>query len=234
MVILLKKKAPVLVENNGRFAGFNRNRSLRDYTFVVFDTELTGLNSRRDEIVSIGAVKIENLRIDLGNTFYAHIRPRRKKKHSNATLIHRITPEELENAPGIEEVLPAFIDYLGDGLIVGHCISIDMMFLDRICAKLYGGKLANPTIDTMRLSRGYQGKLSGWYHEHGSGQGEYNLRDLSEKYNLPVFGWHNAFEDAMQTAYLFLFLVKKFRSGGLETLLDLYQAGKTGRWSGGE
>jgi DNA polymerase-3 subunit epsilon len=229
---LLKRKDPFIAANHDFFASFDRNKSLKTYTFVVFDTELTGLNSRKDEIISIGAVKIERLQINLGEVFSAHVRPRRMQ-HTTATLIHKITPEELASARGIEEVLPEFISFLGRGLIVGHCINIDMGFLDRICRKLYGGTLANPTIDTMRLSRGYQGGLSGWYHDHGSSNKVYSLRDMSRKYQLPSFVMHDALGDALQTAYLFLYLVKKFGSGGLETLSDLYQAGKTGRWAGG-
>lgn len=227
-----RKKDPFIAANHDFFASFDRNKSLKEYTFVVFDTELTGLNSRKDEIVSIGAVKIERLQINLGEVFSAHVRPQRMQ-HTSATLIHRITPEELAAARGIEDVLPEFISFLGRGLIVGHCISIDMDFLDKKCRKLYGGTLANPTIDTMRLSRGYQGGLSGWYHDHGSSNKVYSLRDMSRKYQLPSFVMHDALGDALQTAYLFLYLVKKFGSGGLETLSDLYQAGKTGRWAGG-
>lgn len=231
MLSWLRKKDPKIRENRKYFSKFDHGLSLKEYSFVVFDTELTGLDRRCDEIISIGAVRIKNLQIELGDIFYEHIKPR-DTRHTQATLIHQITPEQLENAPVLEEVVPRFIDYLGHSLIVGHCIGIDMDFLDKACKKLYGGTLSNPTIDTMRLSRGYQRKLYGRYHDHGSIKGSYNLHDLSNKFQLPVFDQHNAIEDAMQTAYLFIYLVKKFRSGGLETLKDLYQASKTGTWNG--
>jgi DNA polymerase III subunit epsilon len=227
----LKPTSPLLKVNRKYFNGFDRKQSLKEYSFVVFDTELTGLGSRRGEIISIGAVKIENLQINLGQTFSTFVKPLRMQ-HTTATLIHKITPEQLKNAPDVEEVLPEFLEFLGNSLLVGHCIDIDMRFLDKICRRLYGGTLANPTIDTMLLARGYQGKLSGWYHDHGSINKGYNLRTISQQFQLPVFEEHNALGDALQTAYLFLYLVKKFRSGGLETLLDLYQAGKAGKWAG--
>lgn len=232
MLSWLRKKAPIIKENKRFFAKFDQNKSLDEYSFVVFDTELTGLDRRSGEIVSLGAVRIENLQIRLGEIFYEHVRPR-DTAHTEATLIHKITPQQLKNAPTLEEVVPRFVEFLGSSLIVGHCIGIDMDFLDKACRALYGGILANPTIDTMRLSRGYQRKLYGRYHDHGSIKGSYNLNDLSQKFHLPVFEQHDALEDAMQTAYLFLFLVKKFRSGGLESLKDLYQASKTGTWDGG-
>ena len=227
----LKPQSSFIRENRKYFGKFDRQKPLTEYSFVVFDTELTGLGSRNGEIISIGAVRIENLQIDLGATYHSFVRPQRKK-HTTATLIHRITPEELKDAPEMAEVLPKFLEFLGNSLIVGHCLDIDMRFLDKMCRKFCGGTLANPTIDTMRLARGYQGKLSGWYHDHGATESGYNLRTVSKKLQLPVFTEHDALGDALQTAYLFLYLVKKFRSGGLETLLDLYQAGKAGRWAG--
>jgi DNA polymerase-3 subunit epsilon len=228
----LRKKAPLIDENRRYFSKFDHNGSLRDATFAVFDTEMTGLDPRSDEIVSLGAVKIHNLQIDLSETFHEHIQPGRLA-HTEATLIHRITPEQLKQAPVLEEVMPRFIDFLGTSLLVGHCIGIDMDFLDRACRMLYGGKLANPTIDTMLLSRAYRRKLHGFYHDQGAGGESYNLHDLSSTFCLPVFERHNAMEDAMQAAYLFLFIVKKFCSGGLETLKDLYQAGREGTSAGG-
>ncbi len=227
----LRKKDPLLVENKEKFSDFSHNNPLRDYSFVVFDTELTELNRRRGEIVSIGAVRIKGLQIELNDTFYQHVKPK-KMSHTEATLIHRITPEELKLAPEIEEVVPQFVKFLGRSLIVGHCINIDMDFLDSACRRLLGGPLRNPTIDTMRLARGYQRTLYGRYHDQGGKEGNYNLQDLTRKFQLPVFEAHNALEDAMQTAYLFLFLVKKIRTGGMETLKDLCQACQTGSWEG--
>ena len=231
MFNLFRKKNPLIQENRKYFSRFDKNKSLKEYTFVVFDTELTGLDKRSGEIISVGAVSIRNLQIELGNTFYQHVKPE-NIKHTEATFIHKITPEELKIAPKLEEVVPRLVEYIGNSLIVGHCIGIDKEFLDKACKKIYGGTLSNPIIDTMRLSRGYQRKLYGRYHDHGSIKGSYNLYDLSCKFDLPLFEQHNALEDALQTAYLFLFLLKKFRSGGLETLKDLYQASKTGTWDG--
>ena len=68
-------KHETLKKNRQIFYDFNRNRSLEDYDFVVFDTELTGLEPRTDEIVSIGAVRVKNLRITLGKNFFCYARP---------------------------------------------------------------------------------------------------------------------------------------------------------------
>ena len=90
-----RKTHPVIRKNREYFEDFDQSRPLSDYTFVVCDTELTGLNRRRDQIISIGAVKIINLRIELNQVFHQYIRPR-NLEHTDSTLIHRITPNSCE------------------------------------------------------------------------------------------------------------------------------------------
>jgi len=100
-----RKIHPALAKNRELFQDFNQGRLLTEYRFVVFDTELTGLNKRKDEIISIGAVRMVNLQIELSQTFHCYIRPKNIDPNE-ATLVHRITPEQLRGAPPMEEVLP--------------------------------------------------------------------------------------------------------------------------------
>ncbi len=222
----LRRPHEVLVRNRELFADFNQGRPLDSYVFAVCDTELTGLNRRKDEIISIGAVKIVNLQIELSQTFYALVKPKNISPNE-ATLVHRITPEELETAPPMDEILPRFIEYLGNALLVGHFVGIDVHFLNKACKDLLGGTLSNPNIDTMRLARAYKGKRSRDYYGYVDTSDSYNLDDLSREFNLPLFKPHNALEDALQTAYLFLFLLKKMRHSGASTLKELYRAGRS-------
>ncbi len=218
---------PLIIQNREAFARFDQSRPLTEYTFVVCDTELTGFDRKRDEIISIGAVLIRDLQIDLSATFHQYIRPR-NIEHTQATFIHRITPQQLAQAPPLTEVLPAFVEFMGNSLMVGHFIALDMDFLNRAARKVLGGTLSNPGIDTMRLVQGYRRELNGHFQEEEERSCSYVLEDLAKEYSLPTFKAHDAFEDAMQTAYLFLFLLKKFRKGGLLTLKDIYQAGRVG------
>ena len=220
-----RKPHPIIRENNAFFNKFDQSRPLAEYTFVVCDTELTGLHKRRDEIIAIGAVKIVDLRIELTRTFHQYVRPR-NLNHTDSTLIHRITPEQLRSMPSVDRVLPEFIRFCAGSLIVGHHVVLDMNFLNRAAREVLGGTIANPSIDTMRLAQGYKearfmdpccrDKLST----------SYALDGLSREFNLPRFKAHDALEDALQTAYLFLFLVKKLKQGRIRTLKDLYEAGR--------
>lgn len=226
----LRKPDQLILDNRAFFSSFNQGRGLSEYDFVVFDTELTGLDRKKDEIVAIGAVHIRDLQIDLSSTFHCYVKPKNLDPTA-ATLIHRITPEQLKDAPTIEEVLPEFITFTGNSLLVGHYVGLDMSFLNRACQLYLGGTLDNPGVDTMKLARGYKRVLLGHYHDPSITSNSYRLEDLGREFNLPRFDSHDALEDAMQTAYLFLFLIKKFRKGGLSTLKELYQAGRTGSFA---
>ncbi len=220
----------LITKNREFFKDFDQTRPLQQYNFVVFDMEMTGMNRKKDEIISIGGIKIRNLQIDLGHTFHYYIRPQ-KINHTEATLVHRITPEQLREAPPLTEVIPKFISFIGTDLLVGHYVGLDMSFLHRATESVLNGTLANPGIDTMRMAKGYKRVMLGYYHDRGETAHKLSLRDLSREFNLPVFEAHDALEDAMQTAYLFLFFIKKFKKGGLVSLRDLYHVGRSGRWT---
>lgn len=224
-ILSLEPPHPVLHRNRKLFADFKQGSPLNDYTFVVCDTELTGLNKRKDEIISIGAVRIVNLQIQLDQTFHRYIRPANINPNE-ATLIHRITPEELKKADSVQDVLPEFIEFCDNSLIVGHFVGLDMHFLNKTSRQVLGGTLSNPGIDTMRLARRFKdsGKTDHYgHHDHAS---SYTLDALAKEFNLPVFKPHDALEDALQTAYLFLYLLKKFKVGGINSLKELYRAGR--------
>jgi len=222
------KPHPVVVKNRKFFHNFDETAKLADYDFVVFDTELTGLNRSRDEIISIGAVRIRNLQIDLGETFNETIQPQ-NIDHTDATLIHRITPEQLRGAKPIDKVLPRFIEFLGNSVLIGHYVGLDMGFMNRATKSIFGKKFANPAVDTMIMAYKYKKAILEEFDEELATCSSCNLNDLSREFNLPPYNAHDGFEDALQTAYLFLFLVKKykvstlFKSGHMQTLKDLFK-----------
>ncbi len=221
---------PMLTQYESMFTDFDQKRPLADYEFVVLDTELTGLSPRTDEVVSLGAVKIRNFQIT-ADSFYTLVAPKAAIPKVS-TLIHRITPDQVKDSPRLRQVLPKFLTFCGKALFVGHNVGLDMSFLNRSARDILGGKLQTPCLDTMRLAMVYEAEL--WetqaeYEKYNTSV-SYQLGDLTDKYGLPSFNQHNALYDAMQTAYLFLYLVKKLHSGGIETLHDLYMAGRSWRW----
>lgn len=218
-----------LRENNEACRTLDQDRPLEDYEFVVFDTELTGLSPRSDAIVSIGAVRVRNLQILPYERFDALVKPPIPLPKLS-TLIHRITPGAISQAPPLEAVLPDFIGYFKGALLVGHHVGLDVSFLSRACRSLYGAGPENPCLDTMRLAMIWRARLFENHYDRYNLSVSYNLADLAAEHGLPRFPSHNALADAMQTAYLFLFLVKKLRKSGLRTLRELYLSGRSWRW----
>jgi DNA polymerase III subunit epsilon len=221
------KKHPVLFENESFFSAFDQNRPIESYEFVSVDTELTGLSPRQDQIVSIGAVRIRNLRIVAGENFFSYVHPTRALP-KDSTLIHRITPEQLKNAPELDSVLPDFVRFCGQSLLVGHYVALDMAFMNKAAKKILGGSLRNPCVDSMRLAQAHQEHRRRSHYGRFNPAVSFNLSVLAREYNLPLFVQHDALEDALQTAYLFIFLVKKLRRAGYITLKDFYLAGRIG------
>lgn len=225
---LAPPRQPIFAANWHHFKQLDQNQPLAEYEFVVFDSELTGLNPARDEIVSLGAVRIRNLQIVIGDTFYAFVKPSRPLP-KDSTLIHRITPQQIATAPPLAKVLPEFIAYCGNSLLVGHFVGLDVAFLNKACLRHYGARVSNPCLDTMQLARTYTETQWRQYHDRFRMDVSYNLAALGNQYGLPDFTLHDAYEDALQTAYLFVFLIKKLRSHGIVTLKDLFNAGQAWR-----
>lgn len=226
--LLVKKtvsKHPLIDHNNSFFKGQRHQQPISKCDFVVLDTELTGLNEKKDEIIAIGAIRIRDFRLQCGENFYALIRPE-EKLHSQSTLVHRITPGQLIQAQSLEEILPQFLEFCGDSYLVGHYVRLDLAFLNRACKKFLGGEIRTPYLDTMRLAMAYKEFVHGHYFDHYNIQSAYNLTSLGKEYGLPSFDQHNALQDSLQTAYLFLYLVKKIRQYGPRTMHDFLHAGR--------
>jgi DNA polymerase-3 subunit epsilon len=216
-----REKHPSIIANHRRFDRFDQTKPIETYQFVSVDTELTGLDLRRDAIVSIGAVRIEGLQIITGNNFFSYVRPKRSMPKVS-TLIHRITPDQIEGAPELRRVMPDFVDFVGNALLVGHFIGLDIAFLNRAARRLIGGTLRSPCLDTMKLAQVYEERQRGGHYDRVEVAAGYNLSTLSEKYHLPRFEQHDALGDAFQAACLFVFVVKRMQSLGCRTLRDLH------------
>jgi len=220
---------PLLAAGREAFRHVDHDRPLAECRFTVLDTELTGLDPDRDEIVSIGAVRLEGLSIRPDQTFSRLVKPRRAMPKTS-TLIHRITPSQVQDAADLAEVLPGFVEFLNGTLVVGHNVGLDMSFLNNACRECLGGSLRNPCLDTMRMAQIHRAEQWENYYDRYDLKVSYGLADLAAEFGLPRFPAHNALGDAMQTAYLFLYLVRKLKDGGIETLRDLFEAGRSWRW----
>ncbi len=180
----------------------NKERKIEDLCFVVFDTETTGLDLKRDEALSIGAVKIENLRIDLSKNFYALLKPTRE--YNESIKVHGITPEDLRNARERKEICMEFLEYVKGCILVGYFVQIDIAMLKNLIKEECGFSLKAYALDLLDLVE-HKGKVP-------------TLEELLKIFKLPISTQHNALEDAYMTALL---LLRFLKDGNYKKLKDL-------------
>lgn len=191
-----------------------------DIRFVVLDSETTGLDPRRDRLITIGAVAVQANEMILADSFEAML----KLAYNGASVtVHGITREEAREGLDEPEALEQFLPYLRDGVIVGHHIMHDIETLNTAYEKHFGITLRNRFLDTMDLTLHLQkdGAFSGRQEEiHG-----FSLDALCDFFAVAPHDRHTAGGDAFITALIFLRLLhigQRFGRATLVTLSDAY------------
>ncbi len=212
-----------LMEKKKKFS-IDEHTPITDVRYVVVDTELTGLDEKRDSIVSIGAVRMTGGKIDIGDTFYRLVSPRTELTAASV-VIHEITPSDVVMSPVIGPVLEDFLEFCGADALVGHFISIDLAFLNREMRRLRNAAIRNRVVDTFSV---YE-----WLRKREKSRdcfatplAGYRLYDIARCFGVPVNGAHNAIMDAYATAQLFQRFLPLLAEAGAGNIGDLLKIGK--------
>lgn len=170
----------------------------KDYNELVsLDLETTGLNPKKDEILSIGAVKIRENEILLNDSLELFVKPT-KKIDKKSIEIHHIRPCDLENAIDIEEAIKKLLDFIEGRRVVGYYIKFDHEMISKYTKKMIGCKLPNETIE-----------LSSMYYKRKRKSSAYEFVDLKfdtilKELDLPRLYKHDALNDAVMSAMMYL------------------------------
>lgn len=183
---------------------------LRDASYVVFDTETTGLRPYGgDEITSLGAVVIENKHVLKEPTFYRLVNPGRPIT-LQAQKITGLTNEMVRKEPPIIPVLIEFLDFCGPRILIAHNAPFDLAFINNKIGETIGRRIVNPVIDTVLLSSALHYSI-----------GDYSLENLSSYFDFSLEDRHNALGDAQIAANLFLKLLPELEAKGITSLHHL-------------
>lgn len=171
---------PIVVNEKGQ--------TLND-TFVVFDIETTGLSPENDKIIEIGAVKIKNGNII--DSFNEFVNPKINIPF-NITQLTGITDDMVKDSQDIEHVLPKFLKFVGNSVVVAHNANFDISFIKKNCRDL-NIKFNNSIMDTIPLCKYLFPDLK-----------KYKLNIIAKHLNISLENHHRAVDDAKATGDILL------------------------------
>ena len=181
-----------------------------DGTYVVFDLETTGFSPVKDKIIEIGAVKVEDGKIT--DRFSTFVNPGIPVPFE-ITRLTSITDQMVMDAPGIEVVLPEFLAFIGDAVLVAHNASFDVGFLEQNMR--YLDLMPDFTsVDTVALARMLLPTLS-----------KFKLNIVANALNISLENHHRAVDDAGATAEIFVKFVHMLKDKGIHDLTKLNHFG---------
>jgi len=164
---------------------------------VVFDTETTGLNPKKDEILSIGAVKLKGNKILMSEKFELFVKPTREI-NEQSIKIHQIRNIDLQNGCEAREAITKFLHFIGSRPLVGYYLEFDIKMINKYLKPYLGITLPNRQIE-----------VSGLYHDKKiklipDGVIDLRFDVMMKDLGLPIFGKHDALNDAVMTAMMYI------------------------------
>lgn len=174
-----------------------------NFRFACIDSESTGLDPRRDSIISLAGVGLQNGEICLWDQFSV-ILP--VAYNTSSVTVHGITREEAASGVEAPVALKAFLDWLGDGVIVGHHIQHDVTLINVALEKLFSIQLRNVVVDTMEAFLAV--REAGGFSALGEPPG-YSLDALCDHFHIVPHDRHTALGDGFLTAQILLRILKE-------------------------
>lgn len=164
--------------------------------YMALDFETTGLDLTEDEILSFGFVQISQLSIDLRTAVHRLVRPAQNIPEQSA-IIHQILDDtSLEGMP-LKTVLDEFLHLLRGKILLAHYAVAESSHLSKACESVYGCGIVIPVIDTLLIERRRHGQSN-------RGRKQLKLHESCRRYNLPQYRLHDALNDAISCAELFI------------------------------
>ena len=180
-----------------------------DDEMIVFDLETTGLSNRTCKIIEIGAVKIKGGEVLAEFNMFVDPECEISEEITNLTSI---TNDDVKGAPKEKEALEAFMEFVGDRLLIAHNANFDVGFI-RVAAERCEIPFTNSYLDTVGLSKYVNPELT-----------KHKLNIIAEHYKLAEFHHHRASDDARTLAEIFFIMLDRLKSEGVTTFERMVDA----------
>lgn len=191
--------------------GAEGKRKLATLTFVVFDLETTGLDTKNDRIVSIGAVRARGPECLDGQCFATLVDPGRPIPKAN-TAIHGIDDAAVAGAPDAGAAAKLFAGFARESVLVAHNAAFDLAFLKRAGGEA-GIEFDHPPFDTLLIARHLFPDLA-----------DHSLDGLAALLRIEIGRRHSALDDAHATARVFARLLEVCALRGIDDYDELVEA----------
>lgn len=171
------------------------------HTFTAFDTETTGLQSKLDKVIEIGAIKFN--KDGIIDNFSTLINPQRPLPNICIQL-SGITENMIIDKPDIAKIMPGFLSFIDESILIAHNANFDVGFINAECLYSHLSSIPNcclPAIDTVCLTRKVFPSI-----------GTYKLQFLAKYFNIDSGKAHRAYDDARVCMEIFLKCVKQFNA----------------------
>jgi DNA polymerase-3 subunit epsilon len=198
---------------------------IEEVDYVAFDTELTGLDAKRDTIISIGAVRLHGGRIFPGQVFYRLVQPESELR-PEGVVVHELTHSDLESADRASDVLIDFVEFVDDAVLLGHFVHIDVDFVSRAMKKIFGVGLARASVDTAALHDWLIDNDAGFAAHHGGISVKKDLFSTATRYGIAIDRAHDALFDAFVAAQLFQRFLAFLPANGVRTVKELLEVAR--------
>lgn len=172
--------------------------------WVSLDCETTGLNTRTDEIISIGAVRIVGNRIMTSERLELLVRPERGVFSAESVRIHRLRERDVAQGVPIDEALKRLMYFIGSRPLVGYYLEFDIAMLNRALFPMLGIRLPQPKIEVSALYYDYKFKQLTGHRRQDNADIDLRFDTLMNDLALPRREAHDALNDAVMAALAFI------------------------------
>jgi DNA polymerase-3 subunit epsilon len=171
--------------------------------WVALDCETTGLNTKTDDIISIGAVRIRGNRVMTSERLELLVRPDKKKISAESVRVHRLREQDVAQGANIDDAMMQLMRFIGSRPLVGYYLEFDVAMINRVLFPILGMGLPQEKIEVSGLYYDYKYRQLP-SHARDSRAIDLRFDSLMRDLNLPLWPAHDALNDAVMAALAFV------------------------------